>query len=67
MNVQAIIHKEEDGGYWAEVRVLPGCATQGETLEELLVNLPEAIEGYLSVEIEAPLETGKDRIMDIAI
>ena len=67
MNVKAIIHEDEDGGYWAEVPVLPGCATQGETIEELLANLREAIEGYLSVDVEAPLPTDKDRVMEIAL
>jgi predicted RNase H-like HicB family nuclease len=67
MNVKAIIHEEEGGGYWAEVPALPGCATQGETTEELLANLREAIEGYLSVEIDTPLQTGRDRVMDIAL
>jgi predicted RNase H-like HicB family nuclease len=67
MNVKAIIHEDEDGGYWAEVPVLPGCATQGETMEELLANLHEAIEGYLSVDVEAPLHTEKDRVMEIAL
>jgi len=67
MNVKAIIHEDEDGGYWAEVPVLPGCATQGETMEELLANLREAIAGYLSIDVEAPLPTDKDRVMEIAL
>ena len=51
MQVRAIVHEDEDGGFWTEVPALPGCATQGETMEELLANLREAIEGYLTVEI----------------
>jgi predicted RNase H-like HicB family nuclease len=43
--VEVIIHKAEEGGFWAEVPALPGCATQGETLEELTRNLVEAIAG----------------------
>ena len=54
MNVKAIIQADESGRYWAEVPVLPGCATQGETMDELLANLREAIAGCLSVEIETP-------------
>jgi len=50
MNIKAIIHEEATGGYWAEVPALSGCATQGETMDELLLNLREAIEGWLSVE-----------------
>jgi predicted RNase H-like HicB family nuclease len=47
MKVRAIIHVAEEGGFWAEVPAIPGCATQGETREELLANLLEAVEGCL--------------------
>ena len=50
MKLKVIVHEAEEGGYWAEVPSIPGCATQGETFEELLQNLYEAIEGCLSVE-----------------
>jgi predicted RNase H-like HicB family nuclease len=50
MKIKAIVHEAEKGGYWAEVPAIPGCASQGETMEELLNNLQEAIEGCLSVE-----------------
>ena len=46
--IDAVVHEAEEGGYWAEVPSLPGCATQGDTLEELMANLFEAIEGCLS-------------------
>ena len=42
-----IIHKAEEGGYWAEVPALPGCFSQGETVEEALKNVREAIEAHL--------------------
>lgn len=42
-----VIHKAEEGGYWAEVPALPGCFTQGETLEEVLTCAREAIETHL--------------------
>jgi predicted RNase H-like HicB family nuclease len=47
MKIQAIIHEAEEGGYWAEVPALPGCVTEGDTMEELENNLREAIELYL--------------------
>jgi len=53
MKIKVIIHEAEEGGYWAEVPSIPGCATQGETFEELLQNLYEAIEGCLSIDIES--------------
>lgn len=67
MKVKVVVHEAEEGGYWAEVPALPGCATQGDTFEELLQNLYEAIEGCLSVDIETPQTTGNDRVMEIAV
>ena len=37
----------DEGGYWVTVPALPGCVTQGETVEEALANVKEAIEAYL--------------------
>ncbi|CCQ60720.1 type II toxin-antitoxin system HicB family antitoxin [Crocosphaera watsonii] len=67
MKVKVIIHEAEEGGFWAEVPALPGCATQGDTCEELLQNLYEAIEGYLSVDIETIKTDDNTRILDIAV
>ena len=47
MKLKVIIHDAEEGGYWAEVPAIEGCATQGDTFEELLENIYEAIEGCL--------------------
>jgi predicted RNase H-like HicB family nuclease len=47
----AIVHEAEEGGYWAEVPAIPGCATHGDTFEELLNNLYEAVEGCLLANI----------------
>ncbi len=44
-----VIHAEPAGGYWGEVPALPGCYSQGETVDELLANLREAIAGVLEV------------------
>jgi predicted RNase H-like HicB family nuclease len=50
MTPDAIIHAAEEGGYWAEVPDLPGCFTQGETLEELGANIREAVESWIAAE-----------------
>ncbi len=50
IDFSAIIHPAEEGGYWAEVPALPGCLTQGETLDEIAENLQDAIQGWLSVQ-----------------
>ena len=60
MKLTVVIHEAEEGGYWAEVPAISGCATQGESLEELLDNIYEAVEGCLSVEMpERSAEKGK--------
>ncbi len=67
MKIRAIVHEVEEGSYWAEVPAIPGCATQAETLDELMQSLREAIEGCLSVEVEPPKKTAKDRVVEIAV
>ena len=67
MKLKVVIHEAEEGGYWAEVPAIPGCATQGETFDELLQNLYEAVEGCLSVEVEDVVVTGTDKIVEIAV
>ena len=53
MNLNVVIHQADEGGYWAEVPSIPGCATQGDSIEELLKNVHEAVEGCLSVSVPA--------------
>ena len=67
MKIKVIVHEAEEGGYWAEVPSIPGCATQGETFEELLKNLYEAVEGCLSVDISPAQITEQDRVLEIAV
>ena len=62
MKVKAVVHEAEEGGYWAEVPAIPGCATQGETMEELLGNVHEAIEACLSVDLDQPESDSHDRV-----
>ena len=67
MKLKVIVHEAEEGGFWAEVPAIPGCATQGETFEELLGNLYEAVEGCLSVDVDPVLHTAHDRVLEIAV
>ena len=48
MRYTVILQKEEDGGSVATVPVLPGCVSQGDSREEALKNIEEAIEVYLA-------------------
>lgn len=56
MKYPVIVYPEESGGYSVTVPTLPGCHSQGETLEEALANLREAVELYLEVLSEDGLE-----------
>jgi len=67
MKLKVIVHKADEGGYWAEVPSVPGCATQGETIEELLKNVHEAVEACLSVDLKVVRLKKDDQVMEIAI
>ncbi|MCG3145395.1 MAG: hypothetical protein HONDAALG_03000 [Gammaproteobacteria bacterium] len=67
MKLKVIVHEAEEGGYWAEVPAIPGCATQGETFEELLSNLYEAVEGCLSVNVSHAQVAADACVLEIAV
>lgn len=55
-DLAAFVHPAEEGGYWAEVPALPGCITEGDTLDEVVVNLNEAITGWLQAQTHESLK-----------
>lgn len=67
MKVKVVVHEAEEGGFWAEVPAIPGCATQGETFQELLKNLYEAVEGCLSVDVANAKKAENDQIVEIVV
>ena len=67
MKLKVIVHRAEEGGFWAEVPAIPGCATEGDTFEELLERLYEAVEGCLSVDVQTPRPGENDRVIEIAV
>lgn len=67
MRIRVIVHKAEEGGFWAEVPSIPGCATQGETMEEIEANIREAIQGCLSVDVEKPVLQMDDQVIELAL
>ena len=67
MKIKAIIHEAEEGGFWAEVPALPGCSTQGDTMEELTKNLKEAIALWLDVGEDDIEPQSTDRILEVAV
>lgn len=67
MKLKVIVHRAEEGGYWAEVPAIPGCVTQGETFEELLSNIYEAVEACLSIDIKDIKLSEKDEVLEVAV
>lgn len=52
MKLEVLIHPAEEGGFWAEVPALPGCVSEGDTFDETVDNIREAMEGWLEVAAE---------------
>ena len=67
MKIKAIVHAFEEGGYWAEVPALPGCITEGDTWEELIANLKDAIEGWLEDANESRKTEEVGEVVEIAL
>jgi predicted RNase H-like HicB family nuclease len=67
MKIKAIVPDvpaHDGGGFWAEVPSLPGCATQGDTMNELGINLREAVEGYLDT---TPTSDAGGRVIELTV
>ena len=67
MKIKAIVHQAEEGGYWAEVPALPGCITEGDTIEVLESNLKDAIEGWLEVANDNYAAEDDTQILEVAV
>lgn len=67
MKLKIVVHEAEEGGFWAEVPAIPGCATQGEDFQELLLNLYDAVDACLSVDLEDVHVSDNDRVLEIAV
>ena len=67
MKFKVVVHKAEEGGFWAEVPSIPGCVSQAESMEELKGNLKEAIEGCLSVDVFEPENDPASEIIEMAV
>ena len=66
MKLKIVVHPAEEGGYWAEVPSLPGCVSQGETMDEVVASVREAIEAWLSVDVTASNDSAS-QIIELAV
>ncbi|ELR99284.1 type II toxin-antitoxin system HicB family antitoxin [Gloeocapsa sp. PCC 73106] len=67
MKIKAIIHSAEEGGYWAEVPALPGCITEGDSMDEIINNLEDAIKGWLEVANQSQKLDPLSKVVEIVI
>lgn len=67
MKLKLIIHEAAEGGFWAEVPSIPGCATQGESMKELITNVYDAVDGCLSIDMDNIKLEKNDMIMELAV
>ena len=67
MKLKVIVHEAEEGGYWAEVPAIAGCATQGDTYADLLQNIYEAVDGCLAVDLRKIPVRKRDKVVEIAV
>lgn len=67
MKLQVVIHPAEEGGFWAEIPAFAGCVSEGETLEETLLNIKEAAEGWLEVAAMRIKENNQQQIAEIEL
>lgn len=67
MKIKAIIHPAEEGGYWAEVPALLGCITEGDSMDEVINNIQDAIQGWLEVANESQKVDSISKVIEIAV
>jgi len=67
VTLKVLIHKAEEGGYWAEVPELVGCVSQGETIDDVRTNVREAIEGWLLAEEGTTQASAADRVLEVTV
>lgn len=67
MKIKVIVHKAEEGGFWAEVPALPGCVSQGETMDEIRNNIREAIELWLEAGEDLPIDRNQSEVLEMAV
>ncbi|MBI3410108.1 MAG: type II toxin-antitoxin system HicB family antitoxin [Planctomycetes bacterium] len=67
MKLKVILHPAEEGGYWAEVPGLPGCVSEGDTLDDALANIREAAAGWLEVALEEAMTDPAAQVMEVEV
>jgi predicted RNase H-like HicB family nuclease len=67
MRIKVLVYPAEEGGYWAEVPALPGCVSEGDTLDEVLSNIREAAEGWIEVASERTPADSEAQVVEVEL
>lgn len=67
MKIKAIVHEVEEGGFWAEVPSIAGCAVEAETEEEAVKKLHVVIERCLTVEVVPSQRDATEKVVDVVV
>lgn len=67
MEYTVIIHPAEEGGVWTEAPALPGCGSQGETVEEAIQMTNDALEGFLAYLRDKGQEIPEDKVILVKV
>ena len=67
MKLKIVLEPSEDGGYTVYVPSLPGCISEGDTKEEALANIKEAIELYLEPVEDDRLPEDTSEVVELAL
>jgi len=67
MKLKVVVHRAEEGGFWAEVPSLPGCVSKGDTMGELRANIKEAILGWLEAAELIAAEEPDTELIEVTI
>ncbi len=67
MKLKVVLEPQEEGGYTVYVPVLPGCISQGDTYEEALKNIKEAVELYLEPDEDDLIQYRKRKVVELAV
>ena len=62
-----MVHPAEERGHRVEAAALPGCFSQGETMDEMRANIREAIEGWIPAENTAAQSAPAGEIIEVAV
>jgi predicted RNase H-like HicB family nuclease len=67
MRFKVVLEPQEEGGYTVYVPSLPGCVSQGDTIQEAMANIKEAIELYLESFKERKLSLPRIEEREVAV